>query len=598
MKKFYLINILLISLLGTSCVDLLDKKPLDKISSDVVWEDPNLIDAYVIDLYERVIAGYFTFTNNSQDNWSDDLQIPIEWFIKGNEVVFETLTKSTDMGFNQYENIARINTLMQGVESASSLAPDFQSRVLGESYMFRAMVYHWMTRRFGDVMLVDKVLTPNDEMKLPRTPQANIYDFIISDLRKACEYLPENVDLGRLNKAAAHAYLIRVLLDARKYDDVIVESEKFIGEQNCYGHEIVTDYEGMFNDYQGKSSPEVIFSCFKNNSSMTIIKSPLQYILPGSNRERTEPWCDWSYINNSMYGWAAAYPTQQLVDEYEVIDNDGIAKCWWKTERWKNRDKNAPDNTAIMYQNRDLRFYSSIFCDGALFADSKYIMRYPYFPYRCGCSTNQMYALTGYLIKKGCPEYINNFSGSDFPIDYHWVILRLGEVYLNYAEALIRKGQLDKALTYINEVRTKHGGLPPVKTTDNLLDVYKRERRVDMFFEQDRYWSLLRWGKEENRDVIKELNENPDYIDISPDGSTYYIASVRGVMSDKYSKDYFGNVDYFENPQKYGNPVATKTYDRKSPLPNRSFTKKRYLFPVPQSHIDANPNLVQNKGWE
>lgn len=592
MKKY--LTVILLSIMCISCMDLLDKKPLDKISEDVVWEDQNLINAYIVDLYERIISGYFTYTNQTQDNWSDDLQTSG----RGSEVYLETLTKSNDMGFNQYQNIARINTLIEGVEKSDKLSESFKNMALGEAKTFRAMVYHWMTRRFGDLMLVDRVLTPDDDLNLPRTPQNKIYDFIISDLKFAIGALPEETESGRLNKAAAHAYLIRVLLDARRYDDVISESKEFIDVRNNYGYEIVTDYDGMFNDYQGRTSPEVIFSCYKNNTVMTIQKSPLQYTLPLSNKERTEPYCDWSYVKNSMYGWAQAFPTQQLVDDYEVIDVDGKAKLWWETETWKNRDKSAPNNTEIMYKNRDKRFYASIFFDGSEFAESKFIMRYPYFPYRCCMSSNQHYALTGYLIRKGCPEYINSFSSSNFPIDYHWVILRLGEVYLNYAEALIRTGKSGEALPYINEVRTKHGDLPPVTTTDNLLDIYKRERRVDMFGEQDRYWSLLRWGKEENLSVIDELNENPNYIDISPDGSTYYIASVRGEMSNSYSSDYYGNSDYFNNPSKYGNPVATKTYDRNSPLPNRTFTQKRYLFPIPQSHIDGNPNLVQNKGWE
>ena len=575
-----------------SCTDLLEKKPLDKISSEDVWNNKGLIDSYMVDLYARIVGGYLTFTSTRDDQMSDNLVSDAH----GLNIVYETISNTYDAGFNKYQDIVRINTAIEGLENSTLLQPEIQSELLAEAKMFRAVVYHWMVRRFGGVMKVDRVLSPMDDMKLSRTPEEEMYDFIVSDMEYAKENMTTENVTGKLNKAAAHAFLIRVLLDARRYDDVIREAEDFLKSKGAYGAAIDSDYKGIFNDFNGVNSKEVLFVRYADNSGLTMVGTPLQWTLPLSNKERTESFCDWSNIKTSMYGWAQFFPTQQLIDSYEVIDNDGKAKNWWETDRWKNRQK-GENVTDIMWENRDKRFYASIMYDGCSYAGDKYIMRYPYFPYRGSMATRQHYAMSGYLIRKGCPENMTSFSSTSTPVDYHWVILRLGEVYLNYAEALIRKGRNAEALPYLNELREKHGELPPITDSSDLLDKYKRERRVEMFHEQDRYWSLLRWGKEEGWNEIKELNENPRYIDISPDGSTYYIATVNGVFVQDLPQDYAGNNDYFENPANYGNPAASKIYNGGTAIPDRRFTVKRYYFPIPKSQIEANPNLVQNDGW-
>jgi hypothetical protein len=95
---------------------------------------------------------------------------------------------------------------------------------------------------------------------------------------------------------------------------------------------------------------------------------------------------------------------------------------------------------------------------------------------------------------------------------------------------------------------------------------YKNERRVELVLENDRYWSLLRWGKEEGLDVIPELSTPPTAIEISEDGKSYRFIDVPVVHSAN----------------------------------NRNFTSRRYFFPIPKSEILTNKALTndQNPGWE
>ena len=150
-----------------SCADLLDKKPLDKISSEDVWNNKGLIDSYMVDLYARIVGGYLTYTSTREDQMSDDLASDAH----GLDIVYETINNTYDAGFNKYQDIARINTAIEGLENSTLLQPEIQSELLAEAKMFRAIVYHWMVRRFGGVMKVDRVLSPADDMKLSLTPE-------------------------------------------------------------------------------------------------------------------------------------------------------------------------------------------------------------------------------------------------------------------------------------------------------------------------------------------------------------------------------------------------------------------------------------------
>ena len=133
---------------------------------------------------------------------------------------------------------------------------------------------------------------------------------------------------------------------------------------------------------------------------------------------------------------------------------------------------------------------------------------------------------------------------------------------------MLRLGDKNTAIEYINKTRSVHGGLPELPAGTSLEDTwkyYKIERRVELVQENDRYWSLLRWGKEEGLDVIPELNSTPTAITISEDGRSFSIGTVQAVEA--------ANA--------------------------RVFTKRRYLLPVPRSERNENPNLAndQNPGW-
>lgn len=344
-----------LSLTFSGCEDLLDKKPLDKISSADLWNSEGLIDGYMVDLYARVTPMY-SWVQFTEDDWSDDIHSD-----NNNAVPRETITNSHDAGWNQYGIIRLCNQAIEQVAKSEVLSQDMITQYTAEARTLRAMVYFRMVRNFGGVMLVDKVLDPNSDMKLPRTSEDKVYDFIIDDLRFAKDNLPVSTYLGRLNRASAHALLIRVLLQAHRYDDVVTEGKSFIETNGNYGYTIDPNFHGIFNDFEtGQESTETIFLRYGTSDGMMMDWTPMQFRLPLSTGEGDKLGVINDYDRN-LYGWAMCYPTQDLVDDYLVVDEDGVAKKWSDTKIWKDSYASGKKlATQAMYKNRDKRFYSSI----------------------------------------------------------------------------------------------------------------------------------------------------------------------------------------------------------------------------------------------
>ncbi|MEJ0103269.1 MAG: RagB/SusD family nutrient uptake outer membrane protein [Bacteroidota bacterium] len=270
-------------------------------------------------------------------------------------------------------------------------------------------------------------------------------------------------------------------------------------------------------------------------------------------------------FTESFEGWPDRFPSQNLVDAYLVIDQDGSAKKWNQTTYYANYQASGGLASEVLYQHRDKRFGASVVYDSTKLYNNIVMTRDAGNMNRLSSSVGDWgVSESNYYYRKGLYE-AKKVWYSD-ATNYSQAIIRLGEVYLNYAEALLLTGKITEAVTAINQTRQVHGGLPAIETTpseDEAWDIYKNERRVDLLMENDRYWSLLRWAKFKGQIDIPELRETIRRVDISADGKTFSFADVT----------LNGNSD-------------------------RVFTQRRFLFPVPISELQANPKLApNNEGW-
>lgn len=284
------------------------------------------------------------------------------------------------------------------------------------------------------------------------------------------------------------------------------------------------------------------------------------------------------YQRNSESSMAnCTTPNTQDLKSVESTEGQAIVKGWkLKYDTYKHDGKK--NISELMYENRDKRFYGTLVYDSCQWFN-ELITLHANGNLWCGAKGGPNDAghqtFSNYHKRKGCyytgaTPFYNQYT------DYHAVITRLGRVYMNLCEAQLLKGLYADAVKTLNVTRQAHGGLPASKATteEEAWTAYKNERRVELAYENDYYWSLLRWGK---------IGGNANHG--RPAGAEIYELNqpVHKIEIDKARKRCYVEQILFANQWK------------------RRFTTKRYLLPIPQAQLDkrAASGIVEtnNTGW-
>ena len=581
MKNISIKTISLALVMGcTACSDVLDKGPLDKFSENDVWESAELAQAF---LYPSL--SYATGQLVWNDKWTDNDVIQDDG--GASNVNKEQIDRYYDVGWNPYPggdskkagevyaNIRKCNLLLQKMEENTSFLEQEKSYLIAQAKMQRAMIYFSRARLFGKLMIVDRVLDPEEKMELPRTETIkDTYDFILKDLQDAVVNLPVSIkssETGMLTQGAAYALMAEVALHGAAYiesgqDEYYNIAKKASEDLFALGqYSLDTDYEKMFNEFDyALSSKEIILAQFRHENNTKFGDTWMQYLVPNVNNDKLKDIAN-PKLNDSFEGWIGMFPSVDLVNDYEVKDVDGTAKDWDQSSFYKAYQQNGGYVSTAIYQHPYHCLSARVVQDSSRYFNSLVTMRTKgnmHWDSKAGGDWGM--ALSGYLYRKGV--YTAKPLLNSDPTYYHYIVLRLGRSYLNYAEVMLRQGNISTAIEYINKTRTVHGGMPELPlnlSSDAAWKAYKRERRIDLVHEGDRYWSLLRWGKADGKDKVEELTKVHHSISISEDGKSFEIIPL---------------------------PYQTSFNER-------VFTKKRYLFPVPEGERVNNPSLDQNEGW-
>lgn len=583
------------------CNDFLDTKPSESYSEELVWSSRSTAEAFILQTYNDVIPKYTDFKTE------DCLTTNSVYVYQGSpNAVRELVDRGWDFGFGDFGTVRRCNLIIEKV-AASPIDEKSKTELIAEGKMLRAMTYYYQAKHTGRVIWVDRVLTEEDDFNLKLTSTIKeSYDYILKDLDDAIAGLPTESKAGRLNKNAALALKSEVCLTAAAYTGEKALFQQAIDAVDAIqGYTLDSNYEGMFNQDGAYSSPEIILARYRSKDNNTCGNTLMQEMIPNQNNDAIKNFgCSPVMKTDFIFEcWMSHAPSQNLVDNYLVIDRlTNQAVPWNESTQFKNSVKEVPvsdvadmaydpkelvngkgyvskDGTKLnelVYGDRDKRFYATIVYDSCLFYGETITMCQKGNLNRCsrvGNPGTSHMPLTNYMWRKS----IYNVSPRPFVdvlTDYHYVVFRLGRVLMNKAEALLCQGKWQEAMNVINKTREVHGGLP-ASTATNLAEAwidYKRERNVELPLEGDYYWSLLRWGKygqEANHglaptSVIPELNCPATFSEISKDRQRMFVGQVQ-----------------FTNDQ-------------------REFRTRRYLFPIPQGVINANPALSdadQNPEW-
>lgn len=583
------------------CNDFLDTKPSESYSEELVWSSRSTAEAFILQTYNDVIPKYTDFKTE------DCLTTNSVYVYQGSpNAVRELVDRGWDFGFGDFGTVRRCNLIIEKV-AASPIDEKSKTELIAEGKMLRAMTYYYQAKHTGRVIWVDRVLTEEDDFNLKLTSTIKeSYDYILKDLDDAIAGLPTESKAGRLNKNAALALKSEVCLTAAAYTGEKTLFQQAIDAVDAIqGYTLDSNYEGMFNQDGAYSSPEIILARYRSKDNNTCGNTLMQEMIPNQNNDAIKNFgCSPVMKTDFIFEcWMSHAPSQNLVDNYLVIDRlTNQAVPWNESTQFKNSVNEVPvsdvadmaydpkelvngkgyvskDGTKLnelVYGDRDKRFYATIVYDSCLFYGETITMCQKGNLNRCsrvGNPGTSHMPLTNYMWRKS----IYNVSPRPFVdvlTDYHYVVFRLGRVLMNKAEALLCQGKWQEAMNVINKTREVHGGLP-ASTATNLAEAwidYKRERNVELPLEGDYYWSLLRWGKygqEANHglaptSVIPELNCPATFSEISKDRQRMFVGQVQ-----------------FTNDQ-------------------REFRTRRYLFPIPQGVINANPALSdadQNPEW-
>lgn len=504
------------------------------------------------------------------DDWTDNTDINYE-----NPIVSEDFS-SAFANLNQDLRLRSCNLFIQRVNQRTNISIKDKLKWIAEARFSRALVNYYMAQRFGGIYLVEDVINNEDEYKkIKRSTIDQTYNSIINDLQYASKNLPLiTATPERATKWAAMGMITRVALQAASYlpakrnhylNLVVSNTERIMKNKRL---QLDSSYKDLFNDYdKAIKSKEILFGYFTKASEYNIFSTSMGYINPSQENGKMLPGFG-PQLKIGFDGWPQRFPSQNLVDAYEVIDEDGKAKYWESTIYYKNYKQKGGYVSSFLYKNRDKRFYATIVQDSSEFIKEKILTREKgnmnnlsrgVGSDRWGVSSSNYYFRKSFYEKK-------RYSSSD-TTNHHQPIIRLAEVYLNYAETLLLLNHADEAVKIINKTRILHGGLPPLGKLllSELWQAYKNERRVELSFENDRYWSLLRWAKFDGKTKIPELVVPIRGVNISYDGKRFS----------------FNNILSFNNTK------------------NRKFTSDRFLFPFPNDQYKHySSNIIIKKGGQ
>lgn len=409
-------------------------------------------------LNQAVVVGEIASDNavSGGENASDvlPLQQIDDYTHTGNNATLAELWRSA------YEGVNRANYMTQ-YKSANPAgkAIDFAGKeaLYGEVYFLRAYYYFTLVKFFGDVPLfVDKRLGLAESGSLGRSPKADVYRQIETDLTAAIAALPAvQVQKGRITKYAAQALLGKVYLYQNKFTEAANMLENVISSG---AFSLVSDFGSIFLA-SGENGPESVFEIQYSNTSP-------YYNWGGATRGQGNyavQQCGIRGLNGSgampyAAGWSTNLPTQNLAAAYTAGDQR--------------------KNVTIL----DIEAYKA--------ANPSFNITYQVAPYKNTGLYNQKYhPRKGETSGQLELNYLNNFR-----------IIRYADVLLMAAEAWNKASTPNdtKAQDYLNRVRRRAFGSNAfdINATGNALYLaILQERRLELAMEGDRFFDLVRTGK-------------------------------------------------------------------------------------------------------
>ncbi len=545
MKKIFLkysAGIASVILILLSSCNELDLAPTNKFTEANYWTSTEKANMVLNMAYSQMYnANYFFKTEALSDNIFEGRGSSPEKVISSGQADASNLRFQNEWK-DCYSGIKTCHTFLENVDRVENMDETLKARMIAEARFIRAYLFFRLTTWYGDVPLFDHDLLLQESKEIARTPQTEVLAFVRGELDAIMDALPTNEeygdpDLGRITSGAVLAFKARTYLYSNDWENVVSTCEKLINSDQYGSYSLYPSYEEIF--------------------------------LPG-NEFNNEVVLDVNYVP-SVRTWGEYFdlaplsvgarvnqmsPTQELVDDYLMMNGRPIS------------DSNSGYNENDPYKNRDPRLSGTVVYHGFPWKLPDGSLQTIYI--RPGSAPDESAAVdeykgqgtnstsTGYYMRK----YYDPTSLVGMASGLNLILIRYADVLLMYAEAKNELGQMNEGIwdMTIKALRERAGftdtsalAYDSSKNKSELQSIIRQERRVELALEGLRIFDIRRWRTAE---VV--LNGNP-------------------------------------HGAKYGDPSMDNGYIR---LDKRSFNSERdYLWAVPQSQKDLNPNLGQNPGY-
>lgn len=567
MKTTYIFILSIFVALSTSCTDL-DLAPLSEGSSENWYSTETELDMCVKDLYKEA------FWISDANEWSDD------WIYREtlNPITSATINGEwgsvTSRWANLYKAIARANTILKNLPKAEAngVTKAKIDQFQGEVYFSRAHSYADLVSHFGDVVFLRDLIDIDEAFKMGRTDKREVIKAIYEDYDNAIALLPvkhTTSATSRATKGAALALKARFALYNSDWA-IAAEAAKACLDLNIY--ELHPSYRTLFLP-STKNSKESIFVLPRSIQQNSYLGS--EHVL--------------NTITRCVGGWAAMDPSWDLLAAYTCTDGLPIdeSPLFDPHNPFKNRDPRCTE-TIVEFGTEHL---------GVIYDPHPEVLEVMNFTTGKKQKNNdnrvnaQFASFNGLVWKKGVDK---SWLDNGFKIDPDKIIIRLADVMLIYAEAMIEQNQINASvLEMVNKVRSRAyqvdytdvSAYPAIQmgTQDELRKVVRLERRVEFANEGLRYMDLIRWRLAEkalNRKNYGMLDPNALIEKVVKPG-LWFFPLIPQIDED-------GVADFTEmEKQGFIKVLSQRVFD----------ADKQYLWPIPSKEILINSNLTQNEGY-
>jgi len=535
-------------------------------------------------------------------------------FLRIQQAEYSAATPVLDIWQACYKGIRQSYLFLENVDKATPIAIsaeefDAKKKVWKAEAKFLIAYYHYvLLQNYGPIVIVDKTIPTDatgEDFYRPRRPYDECVEFIAKSFDESSVDLPMVIsargDFGRVTKVIAQALKARMYLYAAS--PLFNGNTDYADFKNPDGTQLISQ---TFDKEKWKKAMDENKKAIEMAESAgnklyvydkTVVTDPFKQAVLNTRWQMVEPWNSeliWGYSNfkeeaQAQYsfqtlaiprGWRPNPPVGGVGATLDAVElfysKNGLPGESDPNYDWKNRFTIATgDETIRLHRNREPRFYAYIGFDRGDYEINNETRQLKLRPGETngvtlsnGVPRNDIdHLYSGYAIKKGIHPSTSVTTNALAITAYPFPIIRLGELYLNYAEAAANYlGSLDAdGSKYINAIR-KRAGIPNLEVSYGsnlsgtaLVNAVKRERLIEMMFEGHSLYDRKRW-----KTAVEDYSVNK--------------TGMRGL-----------------NAQ--GNTITAFYTPRNLPGRPLIFDAKQYLAPINVNYIKINSSLVQNPGW-